>query len=28
VTSFAMKDINEAVESVRAGKVIKAALKF
>jgi Zn-dependent alcohol dehydrogenase len=28
VTPFAMKDINVAIESVRAGKVIKAALKF
>lgn len=28
VTTFAMEDINEAVECVRAGKVVKAALKF
>jgi threonine dehydrogenase-like Zn-dependent dehydrogenase len=28
VTAFAKEDINEAIESVRAGKVIKAALKF
>ncbi len=28
VTPFAMKDINKAIESVRAGTVIKAALKF
>ena len=28
VTSYAMKDINAAIESVRAGKVMKAALKF
>lgn len=28
VTTFAMKDVNEAVEQVRAGTVVKAALKF